>query len=459
MPGRTPQLSDLYRLAEQLDLDRELPLHAARERDHAIGLDCHSRDDIGRLLCWLDAVSSPNGPEDAHKTPFLSESSAAALGRILALVAGFSGMAGFLFAGGRGLVNVFLFMLLFVIVQWMLCLVAALVMARTLGGSHTPPLLSLNPARLLLARTLPDKRSLREAQSALRLVFLRYGQELGALFTLGAIAAFFVVLALGDFTFVWGSTFQISDTLVEEMTALLAAPWSSWLPAATVSADLIFASRFHPAISSLSPADIDAMRGWWPFLIMCMVSYALAPRLLLWLASRFFYARQVRAAFVCLPGAERVLQRMKSPLVTTQGSAGPGQAAQHPATSADRGLLLLNWANALTPQDVSRFEVFAPVAADNVVSAGVGTLPQERERLAATFSRHFEHIYVAVKSWEPPLADLADILAGFERVPRCTLYLVPLPHKPVSAARLADWQLFARGLAFGAVDVQALESQ
>ena len=31
------------------------------------------------------------------------------------------------------------------------------------------------------------------------------------------------------------------------------------------------------------------MRGWWPFLIMSMVSYALLPRLLLWLCSRLFY--------------------------------------------------------------------------------------------------------------------------------------------------------------------------
>ncbi len=129
------------------------------------------------------------------------------------------------------------------------------------------------------------------------------------------------------------------------------------------------------------------------------------------------------------------------------------------AAAIDRGLLLLNWANALTPQDVSRFEAFAPVAPGNIVDAGLGTLPEERERLAATFSRPVEHIYVAVKSWEPPLADLADLLSNFASASRCTVFLVPLPHKPVTAARLGDWQLFARGLAFGVVDVQALESE
>jgi hypothetical protein len=119
---------------------------------------------------------------------------------------------------------------------------------------------------------------------------------------------------------------------------------------------------------------------------------------------------------------------------------------------------LLNWANALRQEDLARYEVFEAVVPANTVSAGLGALPEERQRLAAVYGRRFDHLMVAVKSWEPPLADLADLLAGFEGVPRCTLFLLPLPHKQVPAARLGDWQLFARGLAFPLVDVQALEA-
>ena len=458
MPAPTPKLSDIFRLAALLEQDKETPVQTARERDHAIARDCRSSDDSGRLLFWLDAVTSQRGGE-AQREPWLTEASAALLGRIAALGFGFAGMATFLLASGRGLVNVFMFVLLFVLVQLLLCVVAAVVMAGTLSGSRVPVVLPVNPARLLLARALPDRRYLREAESVVRLVLLRYGQELGALFTLGAVAAFFLVLGLSDFTFVWGSTFDLSDSWVEDMTAVLAAPWSAWLPQAMVSAELIFASRFHPALASLSPADIAAMRGWWPFLIMCVMSYALAPRVLLWLLSLVLYRRQAQVLVARLPGSERVLARMKSPLVTTQGEAAgerrPAGAVNPAAT--DQGLLLLNWANALTPEDISRFDVFAPVPPDNIVSAGLGALPQERERLAPFCSRRFEHIYLAVKSWEPPLADLADLLSGFESVPRCTLLLVPLPHREVSTARLGDWQLFARGLGFRVVDVQALE--
>ncbi|MBP6725443.1 MAG: DUF2868 domain-containing protein, partial [Halioglobus sp.] len=334
------------------------------------------------------------------------------------------------------------------------------VMTRIATGRLAPAALPLNPSRLLLARTLPDRRYLREAESVVRLVLLRYGQELGALFTLGAVAAFFLLLALSDFTFVWGSTFDLGDSWVEDMTTVLSAPWSAWLPQATVSAELVFSSRFHPAIAALSPADISAMRGWWPFLIMCVLIYALLPRLLLWLFSLLLYRRQARALVVRLPGSERVLARMTSPLVTTQGASSaerqPAAAANRAAT--DPGLLLLNWANALRQEDLARYEVLAAVDPANIVSAGLGALPEERQRLAAVYGRRFDHVMVAVKSWEPPLADLADLLAEFAGVPRCTLFLLPLPHKQVPATRLGDWQLFARGLAFPLVDVQALEA-
>ena len=458
MPTITPDLSDLYQLAEQLELDQSVPVRVARERDHAIAEKCVDADDVGRLEYWLKSVSAARGERRAHGEPWLSEASAAALGRVLALLFGCSSMAMFLLTSGRGLVNVFMFLLLFVFVQLLLCTVAAWVMARTVGGAE-PVVLPLNPARVLVARAFPDRRYLREAQSVLRLLFLRYGQELGAIFTLGAVAAFFVVLALSDFTFVWGSTFQLSDSLVEQMTAWMASPWSAWLPQATVSGDLIFATRFHPAITALSPTNIEDMRGWWPFLIMAMVTYGLLPRLLLWLLSKFFYRRQMRAAFVRLPGSERVLARMKAPLVRTQGE-GPGGFAPELENSPvviDRRLLLLNWANALAPVDITSFAEFASVPEGNVINAGLGPLPDELEQLEDRFAKPVEHVLVAVKSWEPPMADLADFLDNFASVPRCTLFLIPLPHKSVSTTRLGDWQLFARALAFPVVDVQALE--
>jgi hypothetical protein len=455
----TPTLAELYHLADELERDRATPVAEATQRDHAIAAQCPANDDVGALRYWLASLARDAADaEQPRGSPWLSEASIAALARLLALFFGISGMAGFLLTSGRGLVNVFMFMLLFVIVQALLCLVGSLVLVRTVAGGPSPVVLPVNPVRLLFSRVLPDRRYMREAQALLRLVFLRYGQELGALFTIGALGACFAVLALSNFTFVWGSTFNLSDSLVEQITAWIAAPWSSWLPTATVSGDLIFASRYHPAVTTLGPADVAAMRGWWPFLVMSMVTYALVPRLLLWLLSWFFYRRQMRAAFLSQPGCERVLARMRAPVVSTRGEGGSESVAPAAdASRADRRLLLLNWANALSPEDASRFEDFASVPDGNILNAGLGSLPEELERLAPRFAAPVEHLYVAVRSWEPPMADLADFLAGCARIPRCTLFLVPLPQRPVAAAQLSDWQAFARDLAFGAVAVQVLE--
>jgi hypothetical protein len=455
MPAKTPSLSDLYRLSAQLEQDRELSVREVRERDHALARDCPATDDVGRLGFWLAAVSAGREGSEGQAGPRLSEGSLAALGRVLAPLCGFAGMAAFLLGSGRGLVNVFMFVLLFVVLQALLSLVAAVVMLRTVGGG-APVMLPVNPARWLVARALPDGRYLREAQSVLRLLFLRYGQELGALFTLGAIGGFFVVLFLSPFTFVWGSTYQLSDGFVQTLTGLLATPWGSWLPQATVDSQVIAATRFHPAVTSLSPTELAAMGGWWPFLIMCMLCYALLPRLLLWLCSRYFYRRQMRAAFVGLPGSELVLARMQTPLVSTQGAAGSGRRDDGDGVPADRGLLLLNWAGALGPGDRSHFPEFAAVPRDREISAGLGSQPEELAQLQRLLKYSIEGIYVAVKSWEPPMADLADFLAGLGDLQRCTLFLVPLGSKPVSADKLEDWQGFARSLPFAAVAVHPL---
>jgi hypothetical protein len=54
------------------------------------------------------------------------------------------------------------------------------------------------------------------------------------------------------------------------------------------------------------------------------------------------------------------------------------------------------------------------------------------------------------------MADLADFLGEFGQTPRCTVFLVPLGERPVSAGQLEDWQAFARGLPFNAVAVHPL---
>ncbi|MEM8562598.1 MAG: DUF2868 domain-containing protein [Pseudomonadota bacterium] len=443
-------------MAEQLERDRETPEPIAKARDHAMAEAC-AGDDVDCLLQWSEKMDQSRSAAVAHHS-WLPGFFGIALARIIACVMGFSAMAGFLLSSERGLVNVFLFILLFVIIQLLMCLLGIVVIVRNVLGT-TAPVLPTNPARLLIGHTTTDGRDLQEAQSSIRLLFLRFGQELGALFTVGAVMAFFVVLSMSDFTFVWGSTFALSDSAVESITATMALPWSGWLPQAVVDSDLIFVSRFHPAVSSIGPSNIEAMRGWWPFLIMTVVVYALIPRIILWCLSLCLYRRELRAAVLSLPGATRVLSRMRAPIVATQGERDkPAARYRSSAPQAiDRRILLLNWADALHTDEIDSYPEFQILADGHVINAGSGSQDTELQRVSAKLTSPVDHLYVAVKSWEPPMADLADFLGNLAGLQSCTLFLVPLVSRPVSATAFSDWQHFAKNLRFVAVDVQRLE--
>lgn len=450
--ARTPTLTDLYRLGSQLESDAETSPVSLRERDHRIGTACDSDDPATRLLFWLDQLQTEEAPAERR---WLGEQTAALLMRVGAALAGFCVMLGFMLASDRALVNVFLFMLLFVLLQLLSSLLAALVMVRSLRG-NPPTAFALNPAQFVAARALPDARFLRECAGVLRLLVLRYGQEFGAVFTLGAMVGFFGLLAFTDFSFVWGSTFGVSDDVVGAVAEVVAAPWSSWLPQATVSPEVIADTRYHPSQLDLGQINDDSRRGWWSFLLMSMAVYALLPRLLLWLASRWAFAREVKGAFVGFPGAAAVLSRMRSPVVSTRAVEPEALAEAHAPPGIDETLMLLNWAGALDERLSRQFEPLLPVPPANIVSAGLGTVEEDSAGVARINAYRPESLLVAVKAWEPPMADLADMLAGLGGIPRCTLCLVPLPGREVSEHSVEEWQAFSRSLAFPVVEVQAL---
>ncbi|KAA1192552.1 DUF2868 domain-containing protein [Pseudohalioglobus sediminis] len=450
MPASAPpvKLIDLYRLAEQMEADRDVPASALRERDHRIGQRHGGDDDASCLLAWLDQVA-PREPQSF----WLTQSHIVLLLRALALLAGAMALAGFLLASERALVNVLLFQLFFVLLPLLLGIVAAVVMLRSVRGS--PPAISpLNPAGLVVRRAVPGPGELREAGAAMRLLALRYGQELGALFAAGVMFAFLVLLAFTDFSFVWGSTFGFSDQAIDHFNALLAWPWSSWLPQAVVPAEVVTDTRYHAAQLDFSAISAASRRGWWPFLLMCLATYALLPRLLLWLLSRYLYRRELLRSFVNYPGAAAALARMRSPVVKTQAAESEHVDVQPYADVYDDSALLLDWADALAGGGVLPEQLARP---QNHLRAGCGSPAEDVDCVEAINRRQPDLLLVAVKSWEPPMADLADVLADVRGVSRCRLLLVPLKGREVSEQGQRDWKAFAVELPFAMSDAQPLE--
>ena len=448
-----PALEHLYRLGQQLEADREQPVEQLRQRDHDIGRQCTAGDDSARLLFWLERVrqEAPLASES-----WLNEQSAAMLLRAAAVLFGIVTMVGFLLAGDRDLVNVQLFSLVFVLMQLLVALSAGYVMLRSLRGSP-PTVFPLNPSRFVTSRALPDTRYIGEASGVLRLLLLRYGQEFGALFMLGAIAAFVVLTRLTTINFVWGSTIGEGDNLVSVMTRLMSLPWSGWLPQGVPSAELIRDSWHNPATSEAFLVGDESRRSWRIFLLMSMFCYGLVPRVVLWLASRLAFTRELRRSFACFPGAETVLMRMARPLVRTQAEEGEAVDSRPPLAALNEGAMLLDWAGALDQESDKVFEQLLSIPPGNLVAAGVGSPEEDNASLAAVNRYKPDILMVAVKSWEPPMADLADTLSRVTETPRCQLCLVPLPGREVAEHSVDEWTAFARELPFAVASAQALQ--
>jgi len=443
--GTTPVLADIYLLDKQLQADRSRSLEQLQERDHAIGRECVGASNTASLLHWRDAVADNSAPQPAR---WLNEANAALLLRLFALLAGILAMGGFLLASDRALVNVFLLLAFFVFLPLLLSLVSGWVMLRTARGSP-PPVSALNPARFVARWALPEPGYLKSASGLLRLLILKYAQEFALLFALGVMAAFLLLLTFNDFSFVWGSTFGFSDGLIARVTSFLAAPWASLLPAATLTPEIIGETRYHAAQLDLGQVAAASRRGWWPFLLLCLTVYTLLPRLLLWLLAKRSYRRSIEKAFLTMPGASSVLARMRAPMVKTRATDPDHEDSQASSIISEEGAVLLEWAGALATASI-QWDVARQL------QAGLGSPGDDLDSIEAINQLRPPHLLVAVKGWEPPMADLADVLADISGVEHCTLQLVALPGRELGGSAYRDWQAFADQLPFRVTDVVAL---
>ncbi|KZX55140.1 hypothetical protein A3709_09130 [Halioglobus sp. HI00S01] len=453
--GTSPQLQDLYALARLVAADRDASLSTLRQRDHVIGQDCHATDDMGRLLFWVAAreQQAPVSEEvDNHSAVV-----ALAL-RLAALVLGILMMGGFLLASPNALVNVLLFLALFVVLQLLGSALGLAVLLRSVGG-RPPSVSPLNPARLITRRQIPDARLLSENSGTLRLLLLRYGQEFGLLFCAGTMVAFLGLALVTGFGFVWGSTFSISNEIMMTLCHWLAAPWQGWLPVTALNPEIVAGTRYYAASPELSELTADGRSAWWWLLFMSMACYALLPRLLLLVGSRVAYRRALNKAFVALPGAAAILSRMRAPDVSTQAQSqdvvvAPTQDIA--PVDIDEGAMLLNWVQALGEAELELQPLLARVPVANRLSLGLGTVDEDLATIARVNAYGPEQLLVLVKAWEPPLADLGDTLARLEGIPQCILCLVPLVGKAVAEHDLEEWQAFAHDVALPFVQCEPL---
>lgn len=156
-------------------------------------------------------------------------------------------------------------------------------------------------------------------------------------FNIGLLAATFFKIVVSDVAFGWQSTLQFSSQSLHTVIGWFSLPWSWLFPEGVgyPSLNQIEGSRIilKEGIAHLQTPDLIS---WWPFLLLSVLIYGLAIRLVLYAVGWLQLKRTGEQLQFETPGARRVVRRMQTPLVSTQAqpesenikSSNPEQANQ-----------------------------------------------------------------------------------------------------------------------------------
>ena len=255
----------------------------------------------------------------------------------LGAFAGFSGAAAAMAYTGAEPINVSLFFAVFVLLQALLAL--GLMGAAFLPQRAKDKLLDLGLFRLsrvvfvgafrlsiALATRFLEARQVAEIAEVAGLVRSRLSvhkplfgwlafsrlQGMGLFFNLGALTALLLAVALSDRAFGWQTTLDVSASTLQEMTRMVAFPWSWWqgegrgFPSLTE----IEGSRIvlKEGIRSLETENLVA---WWRFLALGIVTYGVLPRLFFRALGTWQLGRTARAYEFGNAAAVRLFDRLE----------------------------------------------------------------------------------------------------------------------------------------------------
>ncbi len=258
------------------------------------------------------------------------------------------------------------------------------------------------------------------------------GQIFGIGFNIGVLAATLLRVVGSDIAFGWQSTVQFSPDVVHELVRSIALPWSWFIPAEIAYPSLaqIEGSRMilKEGIYHLATQDLIS---WWPFLCFAVFFYGLLPRVILWLAGITAQHHVLKKIDFSHRAADRLMYRLETPQVSTEGSpsaALPETATAAPAerpfcrvepgeSSAEKQFI------ALVPDDI--FEECPTEELDTVVCSALGWQVREKLRigedqaadqaiLAELAGRNRGEqrpaVLVVQEAWQPPIREVLAFL-------------------------------------------------
>ena len=270
----------------------------------------------------------------------LARNLAAFKGLLVGLFAGFS----FFTYTGTTPVNVFHFLLLFVVSQLTLVgfFLLACLLRPLLPGFKLPSfyswlfrgllkrVVSFFHKHWLRTMTAEKRNSVNHAFGMFKARSTVYGtlfywplfilsQLFAVGFNIGLLAATLLKISTSDLAFGWQSTMQFSAEAIHRAVALAASPWS-WF---------ISPEKSYPSLAEIEGSRIILKEGiyhlatgnliaWWPFLVFCLLFYGLFIRLTLFVIGKVMERTAQQNFKLDTPACLALIRRMQTPLVSTQ---------------------------------------------------------------------------------------------------------------------------------------------
>ncbi|MEX0685278.1 MAG: DUF2868 domain-containing protein [Balneolales bacterium] len=296
--------------------------------------------------------------------------------------------------------------------------------------------------RQILESEMGTMERLRKAYTPFVKWKLRYWTQLAAIFYLiGALGWLAIKITTTDLAFSWSTTLNISPNTMNTFTSVIAAPWSTWMPGATVDLATIEKTQYYRATQSVIPQGVDAseMGRWWGFLLMAMIFYGLLPRIFTMIICDLRVKRGFTYAVLALSKPHRLPDRLDRVLAppgrnTTEGQGeDSAQKERFLSPVIPTSSIFLEWGN-IEPGNAFYNHIINGNPDNEVRKFRIGhdTL-EEDDRVLAEIGKILEEennrpeIIVLTSAWEPPVADFTLFLEDLLKVTADETNIIVLP--------------------------------
>ena len=426
-------------------------------RDRKFALTCEEQGEKPTPKRWMAYINRFNDNESSSKQSVKTLRFWQRINRGFIATGALFGiltMLGLLFYDGGQRINV-TFIIFFVAFQLLL---AVFTTAQSIIGWQ--------PWGALLRRFLHKSQS--GVLSKLQPVLMARAAHLGGIcFAFTGLVTLLVLVLLQDLAFGWSTTLEPNASAYHKVITSVAAPWAWLWPAATPDLALVEATRYFRASTSGNNINPALWGQWWPFIAMLWATWALLPRVILYLLSTVLIARKAKQLLARHSAMRALLYRMETPILDTGNEHNDASDLPHLKTllalkPLPKASILLSWAGA------GDLELPTILTIDKSMQAKVGgriALADDQntlQQLATQLTQQQNQcVLLATRSWEPPTGELEDFINNAHQLwpTGANIVLVPLATNTARQPeqhQVKQWLRFAERLNTKFVSVSIL---